>query len=314
MIKGFLTAFILLIAALFSRSYGLSSGEPVFIAANPDKGFHYGYYYYLPENISSASKKFILVEPNNTGTASDDMELHDRAAQRLIVGKMRVADQLGCVLLVPVFERPRSNDLIYTHALNRLTLQNQSGKLARIDLQLIKMIDDVRGICGGRGVDLEPKVLMDGFSASGSFVNRFTALHPELVQAVVCGGVNCMPILPLDSMRGERLIYPVGIADVEEITGVPFNLGEYIKVPQFIFMGAQDTNDTLPYSDAFGDEERNVITKVLGDDMFGRWELSKRVYEESGCSALLKTYEGVGHTYSREINADIMEFFRRNMQ
>ncbi len=316
MIKKFFTAFLLLIPALFIHSYGGVSfyGEPVFVARNPGKGFNYGYYYYVPKSIHNASKKFLLVEPNNTGTASDDMEVHDRAAQRLMTHKMTVADELGCVLLVPVFERPRSNDLMYTHALNRLTLQNDTGKLARVDMQLIKMIDDVRGICGGMGIDLEPKVLMDGFSASGSFVNRFTTLHPELVQAVASGGINCMPIIPVDSMRDERLIYPVGVADIEEIIGVPFNSSEYIKVPQFIFMGAEDTNDTLPYSDAFGDEERNVITKVLGRDMFGRWELSKRIYEGQGCSALFKTYEGVGHTYSEEINADIVDFFRCNMQ
>lgn len=43
---------------------------------------------------------------------------------------------------------------------------------------------------------LSDKVLLNEFSASGNFVNRFTALYPNCVQSVV----NHMPIFPIEML------------------------------------------------------------------------------------------------------------------
>ena len=72
--------------------------------------------------------------------------------------------------------------------LNRAALLNNRGNHARVDLQLIRIIDDAKNICRSIGMDFEPKVLLNGFSASGNFANQFTALHPDRIQAVVSGG------------------------------------------------------------------------------------------------------------------------------
>lgn len=279
------------------------------VAANIDKGFNYGYYLYIPAKIYSSEKIYLLVEPNNTGSVSDDIKLHDKSALQLVSWRKNLADELGCVLLVPTFVRPESNDLMYTHALDRDTILNNTGDLARIDLQLINMINDAEAQLQDKGILIEKKILMSGFSASGNFVNRFAALHPYLVQAVASGGVNCMPILPINNLEGENLIYPIGISDVKEITGVAFEFESYALVPQFIYMGALDDNDTLPYSDAFSDEEREIIKRTLGLDMHGRWEKSKYIYEELGCSAKMVMYDGVGHEINPEIEKDIIKFF-----
>ena len=59
-----------------------------YMAANPAKGFNYGYYYYISGNIRNASKKYLLVEPNNTGGFSnydmDDAQTHSQAAQSML--------------------------------------------------------------------------------------------------------------------------------------------------------------------------------------------------------------------------------------
>lgn len=46
------------------------------------------------------------------------------------------------------------------------------------------------------------KVFINGFSASGSFVNRFTALHPEIVQAVAVGCITTLVFTPLIAKNG----------------------------------------------------------------------------------------------------------------
>ena len=291
-----------------------TSSEPIgfYVGAKPGRGFNYGYYYYIPGNVTGAT--YLLVETNNSERVSDVMDFHAERAQMLIRNQSWWADQLGVALLVPVFPRPRTNGLMYTHALDRDTLLNNTGDLARIDLQLIAMIDDFRELCQSKGISVASKVLMNGFSASANFANRFTAIHPGRVQAVATGGVNCMPILPVNALGGENLIFPIGIYDIGTITGTPFNLAQYRTVPQFIYMGALDNNDTLPFDDAFGDEERRIITRVLGSNMFGRWQPSQDVYRQQGCSAVIfRTYPGVGHQYTNEIIQDIFAFFRSNM-
>ncbi len=70
-------------------------------------------------------------------------------------------------------------------------------------------------------------------------------------QAIVSGGVNAMPIIPLETFKGENLFFHVGVHDMGSITGEKFKLDEYKKVAQFIFMGEFDDNDTLLHDDAY---------------------------------------------------------------
>lgn len=58
------------------------------------------------------------------------------------------------------------------HALDRDALTTEIEGLKRIDRQLISMIDDARERMKQKGLVLNEKVLMAGFSASGMFVNR----------------------------------------------------------------------------------------------------------------------------------------------
>jgi predicted esterase len=270
-------------------------------------------YYYIPQNVKNTT--YLLVEPNNTGSANDDIKVHERRVLNTFQRVKAFADELGVILLVPVFPRPANRGLTYTHALDRDTLLNSTGELARIDLQLIQMIDDLREICRNKGISVNAKVLMDGFSASGNFVNRFTAIHPERVQASVSGGVNCMPILPIDNLKSENLIYPIGVYDIGAITGTPFDLAAYKTVPQYIYMGADDKNDTLPFNDAFSDAERAIIKKVLGDNMHGRWQPSQDVYSSQGCNVVtFVTYPVVGHTITKEMTQDVIDFFKNNIK
>jgi len=295
--------------SLNDSAYGGEGIQPTFVTASKESGFNYGYYYYIPK--SAKRKTYLFVEPP-TPSASDDMKVHDEAAQDIIQWRKSIADEMGVVLLVPVFPRPLSGNLGSTLSLNRATLLNNTGSLARIDLQLICMIENVKKISQNEGINLESKIFLNGFSAAGKFVNRFTAIHPELVQAVASGGSD--PILPISTLEGERLIYPVGIYDLKDITGNSFNLQNFITIPKFIYIGSADENDPLPYSDMFGVEERRVITKVLGSGVHERWGRVRQVYEELDPLARFVVYSGVGHTITNTMLRDIVFFFKNNMK
>jgi hypothetical protein len=99
----------------------LSAPTLIEVPAVESSGFFFPYYLYVPKDLSRSEPVRLLIEPNNTGQATDDFEVHRASARRLAAAGdvRRLADGLHTPLLVPVFPRPRSQTKIYTHYLDR---------------------------------------------------------------------------------------------------------------------------------------------------------------------------------------------------
>lgn len=279
------------------------------VPAAPERGFSFPYILKVPQPAGDT----LLVLPNNTGMPSDEFEVHLRAALRAVerAPGALAARRLFLSALVPVFPRPASRRNVYTHALDRDTMEITSGELARLDLQLLAMIDDALSTLRARGIALRSEIAMVGFSASGTFANRFAFLHPDRVAVVVAGGVNGLPMLPRAELGGVALPYPLGLADFATLTGGVFDRERWSRIPQLIFMGAEDTNDTLPYSDAFSEAEKDIIRAVIGKRMQPyRWQTCQAVYASQDTRAAFRTYAGIGHGTDAAVNAEIVEFVR----
>jgi dienelactone hydrolase len=282
------------------------------IEAAPEKGFHYPYLLRMPADPAGAAGPYLLVEPNNTGQISDDFEFHMEAARKLAANAIGayLAPRLQVPLLVPVFPRPKEEWRIYTHQLDRDTMLLTAGPMKRLDLQLIAMIDDARARLAARGFEARREVLMTGFSASGTFVNRFVMLHPDRVRAAAGGGLNALLMIPRSSVGSTILPYPLGTADFEEVTGGPFREELWKRVPLLFYMGGEDTNDAVEFDDGYSDEEKAAVHAALGRGMKERWERSQALYRESGAHVTLRTYEKVGHWTDGTVNGEILTFFR----
>lgn len=270
------------------------------VDANPAKGFYWPYYLNVP---NSSRSSILLVIPNNTGTVNDNQSVHDEAARLTAEWGGDYGRELGLPVLVPTF--PRSNQIgidVYTHALDRKTLELTATELRRIDLQLIAMVDDATERLASKGIALNAKIFMLGFSASGSFTNRFTALHPDKVRAAAIGSPGGWPIAPVESWQGKTLPYPAGTSGVLQLTGSSFNLGLFTKVPLFFFMGDQDTNDAVPLNDT-------IIRPLFGATPVARWPLAKGIYESVSYSGKFNLYPGIGHELRNVMKVDIVDFF-----
>lgn len=296
-----------------SRSVRLdASGDSlVKIAPSPERGFQFPYYLFVPKGPAAGH---MLVEMNNTGTTSDDLDVHDERAERLVRNSYanQMARKLRTPLLVPVFPRPKEQWQAYTHSLDEDTLKIQSGPLARIDLQLIAMIRDAQALLRRNDVEVRDKVFMHGYSASGVFTNRFAILHPDVVRAVAAGGVNGIPTFPTGQWQGAILAFPVGIADLKELAGIEFDERAYKQVSQYIYMGYLDRNDTTLSRDAFCEEHAQLIRSLIGADMGKRWLVSQSIYRELGVPAQCVTYNGSGHEIKSEMIDDVVAFFQAN--
>lgn len=287
------------------------------VAGQPEKGFWNNYILFIPKGTPLKNQLFLLVEPNNTGKTSDNIEVHQQYAINLAsvssVGN-NVSTELKIPLLVPVFPRPTSQPLIYTHALDRDVMLEKLPGLERPDLQLLAMINDAAGQLNLMEIKIAPKVFMNGFSASATFVNRFSLIHPEKVKALAIGGFNGKLMIPQDQVNGIELNYPLGINDFITLFGSGFDLKKYQEIPQFIYMGKLDENDAVQFDDAYSENERSIINNNLGRFVAERYLQCRKIYRANGINPIFKTYDKVGHWTTSDMNLEVIKFFFKQMQ
>lgn len=286
------------------------------IESNKSKGFNYCYYLRIPKAVSTLNKNYLLVCTTATGKPNDDINFHDSRVKNACKNswESQIASKLGVPLLMPVFERSRSNSKYYTHVLDRDVMLIKKGKnnMARLDLQLLAMISDAQELLYQKGIITEKKIILAGFSASGYFANRFTFMHPDIVKAVATGGIGGMPMLPLSIFEKKKLLYPIGVYDIKKITGEDFNEDEYEMIPQLIFMGELDTNDMFQISDNPEDQCVYQVNNQFGKEVSNRWEKTRKILEGTACNIQTITYIGVEHTVNLGIIDDIVSFFKIN--
>lgn len=294
----------------------LEEQEPELIDADPDAGFHYPYYLYAPWTDDERTRP-VLVEPVNSGTVDDDLDVHRQAAESTIErGISRdISEEVRAPFIVPVFPRPREepvDDRHYVHALDDTTMAIEDGPLERVDLQLLAMVEDASGRLSEDGYPVDEGILLNGFSAAGNFVERFTILHPEEVVAVTAGGLNGMPVLPIEETLRHTLEYPIGVANFDELIDTAFDLAAFRTVPRFYYMGEFDGSDTIPYGDAWTREEmREIALDVYGMHMVDeRFPYSKAMHDAVDAGTIFRTYEGAHHS-PRVARDDILAFHAR---
>jgi len=315
--KQLLILFITLLS-LQSCTKKSINGELIFAEANPSEGFNFPYFLFIPQGTSVEKELILIVEPNNSGFADDDFERHIEKAKRtashdFYIGNF-VARELKIPLLVPVFPRPKSEWKIYTHALDSDVIAQKDNSLERIDLQLLAMVTDAKTKLADSGYSVRDKFFMTGFSASGTFANRFTIIHPEKIQAVAAGGLNGLLMLPIGKWKGENLNYPIGTGNFELVFGKPFDSISFAQTPQFYFMGALDDNDAIPYEDGYSENERKLIYKLFGQEMMPtRWENCKQIYTLENIQSFIKTYPNMGHEQAAQVKREVVEFFKESI-
>lgn len=290
---------------------------PQLVEASPERGFHYPYFIHAPPAAHCGPSQPLLVEPASVAQPTDDFEEQVALAGRRAEGGTgrRIADELGVPFLTPVFPRPVSEPVDwrhYVHSLDVETLAIDDGPLERVDRQLLRMVDDARSRLAERDVSVSEEFALNGFSASGTFATRFATIHPERVLSVSAGGLNGMVPLPRETIDGRTLPYPIGVGDLEAVVGDPFDPEAFCDVHQFLYLGAVDDNDTIPYPDAWTDGElARTALDVYGCDIHEeRFPYCKAVYEGVDAPAIFKRYPGAGHE-PIPAEADIVEFHRR---
>ena len=272
--------------------------------------FYASYYVYesskVKKKLNEGQVVDLLILPNNSGGTSDNIKRHEgMALLQMFIGHLAFKD-VQAVIMVPTFTRPAADSLVYTHALDRDTMTTDNDILFRPDLQLNAMIVDLKS----RGYTLEDKILLWGHSASGMFVNRYTVLHLEKVKKVAIMAPGGWPIAPIETYREDALRYPIGVSDLKILVGYAFDMETYSKVPHLLMLGSDDTNDSVPYSDSYDDEDRIIINGHFGETPIERWQISEEIYESVLENVIFKTYEGT-HAPTLQSLRECVEFLKK---
>lgn len=326
-----------------------NSRQVIYVPAMPEEGFHWPYYLAVPgkffHELNAEHRRYLMVDITNTGSSNKVADMLSRTRTAITDRhqlSMSLADQLGIPMIYPAFPRPQVGysyqgeaNQFYTHALDRdtatlhvkmrdpeaataLTQAFQGAgfdvkSFLNLDLQLNAMIDHAITYLNQNGHKVEPKqVFLSGYSASGTFVDRYALLHPDRVKAVAAGATVDDMALPLAEHKGQNLIFPIGTSDYAEITGRPFDLNKFNQVARLIFMGEDDTNNTLPYSDCYGERERQIISSLFGADVLPRAHTLTKVFGESGGKGMIILDRKTQHSTSPAMVAYVRAFFEAN--
>lgn len=282
------------------------------VPADPSKGFHFPYLLILPE--AQPQPLPVIVETNNDGEADVPYGTHFYWA--LHVAKYRhliVASTLKAAVFVPIFPR-FSNRLggkeLYMHALTRSAISTRVPQLRRIDLQLEAMIADLRQRLADRGVKMMPKVLLNGFSASGQFALRWTMIHPQSVCAVAAGGFGGLPTLPMPRLGRNSLQYPLGTKDWSNLFGEAFDVAAYRLVPQLFYLGDRDTNNSVTARDSYTARQERTVRQTVGMNPQARFSQIENLFKKNGFTNIrFMTVADTAHSVPKKQEEEIVRFF-----
>lgn len=320
------------------------------IPAMPEKGFNWPYYLRIPsndfKNENNSSRRYLMVDTTNSG--SSDLDTSEtwviNTLEEIQQYSVRLSEYLWTPMIMPVIPSSsvmyvynRADYVTYEHSLDRevamhhiklldpklkdLIIKGYADKgydvndFIKLDEQLIAMFKHAVEYLNKNNFNIETdKIFMDGFSASGSFNDRFTAMHPEIVKAVSSGGTLDQMILPIKEYKGEKLIYPLGIYDYKEITGKEYDLKKQNEVARLIYRGDMDDNNGVDYGykDCYSDLERDTIIKLWGLPATPRAKVLTQLYGEKGGKGILILDKGIKHSKSDEMRDYILEFYKAN--
>ena len=303
-----LVAFVIYPAIVVARN---APGELIYHQACEQ--IPYAWFSYVPFSSAKTEINYILITGQNGNIVSDNYgRLIEECRNQAEWRSREWAERFNYILLTPVIPRSATKWQNYTVSLDRESLLDPEGFNSRPDLKLSLMIKDLIDSLEEDGYKVSHRVFIEGFSAGAMFAQRFCIIHPDMVQATACGQCGGSITLAAETYDNEEMVWPVGIADFEYLIGHPFDRALYLSVPQFIYIGDRDTNNSTvtPYNyDLFTDGQREFLNSEFGETDPVRLKNQCEYMKHLGANIHFKCYPGVGHEMTGDMVEDIFRFF-----
>ena len=187
---------------------------------------------------------FLAVETNNLETFDSKTLLQN--------GLMTARNLSNCLknfnvpILVPILPSVSSKKPYYQQLSRECFDLSKDNPYYRLDLQVVNIVQEAKQHLSSR-VNLDDKIFLNGYSASGVFAERFALLHPEMIEMACIGGASGSIPVPTDQLE-----YPLGIKDYALITGKEFDMESYTQIKLRYYVG--ELEDKRKTSERYDEE------------------------------------------------------------
>ena len=273
----------------------------------------YVFYSYFPRSAVREKNIVVGVWPHGGNMFNNDYEYHKDQAKNTISWLKDYSEKYKIPLVVVAIPRVEQ---LYVHTIHPGTFSTTNEMLSRPDLKLIDAVwNQYIPSIKEAGFVTNDKVLMMGMSSPGIFTHRFAILHPELIQAAWECAEAAAP-LPASEMNGTPLDYPLGIRNLETLTGKAFDLETYLKIPQMICVGENDNkeNNDPTNSEIFPGWHWQYIKTNFGKTNPERVKFFYDYLVSIGTPAEFRLYKGIGHEITDEMMNDAFQFLVSHSQ
>mgnify|MGYP004560149449 FL=1 len=268
---------------------------------------------------------FILITPshleNGQTLVMESNNLETNNKELLLKQALNTGKELNDILngsnpiLIPILPS-ESPTAPYYQQLSTECFEN--GK--RPDLDIVEVINKAKEIMDKEyGTKVTDKIFLNGYSSSGCFAQRFSLIHPELIDTACIGGSSGSIPIP-----NTGLDYPLGIKNYEELFGKSFNIEEYRKITFDYYVGSleceiksltrtdEDGNlapmhDMSYFNRSVPSDIGRVQRKNLGQDMFERAEKTVDILKNMGINISHRIIPNRTHN-----NKEAIELMRNN--
>jgi hypothetical protein len=263
----------------------------------------YNWWSYVPLSLQKKDTAYILLEMGHPQI--EDYIALTNEAKNNVIAWMSTAEENKYIIVTAVVPRDFANGY-YPQGINMHSLDPLTPEFYyRPDLKVNNIISELISNLTYAGYSPCNKILVAGFSAGGMWSNRYTLLHPERVLAAAMGQAGGWLAMPLAEHNGSTLNWPMGINNFYNLTGTDYYKQELLKdVPQFIFIGDQDTTST--YCEGYPSCQNITI---WGDTDPERLENQSTYLDNINYTVQFKLYAGIGHSYTSYMKNDVLDFF-----
>ncbi len=304
--------------------YNLNGTEYIVQVVFPKEncGYNIPYILVMPKVLNDNT--LLSVEVNNLETDSQEELINNGLLTARHLAK--TLEGLNSPILVPIIPSVKGG-IPYFQQLSKECFELSSNEvLYRIDLQVKNIIEEVKAKISTK-VDINDKIFLNGYSASGVFAQRFALLHPELIDTLCVGGASGSIPIP-----NNQLEYPLGIKDIVNITGVNFNYDDYLKIKFRYYVGSLEDKRKSSRKDEFGEFapmhdmsyfERSVPSqvgllqrKLFGKNIFERAKAEIEIMQKLGIDITQIIFEGRTHNNYNGVGVNELgdEFIRELYQ
>jgi hypothetical protein len=178
-----------------------------------------------------------------------------------------------------------------------------------VEVQTKNIVAHAQNILRDLGYPVEDKFFIFGYSSSGSYTARFTAIYPELIKAAFQGGNNPV-FIPTKQHEGRAVLFPRGVSDYSELFGKEFNLEAYNKVAKLQLMGINENWSNYP-RDGIDNLDKTYYS-FFGKDGVEQYLRATQVFYEYGGYQTNIFNLRTGHEVSNNDGIMMKEFFKNN--